>query len=266
MATDQAFWRSNLQVWLASNRTKSGSLIAANPPWKIVFPFTVWNIWKSRNRLVFNRKNRSPKLAAEIVNQAFEFLHCVASPRVQVGKVVKRMCWVRPPLGWKKLKTDGAFNGDAGLVGCGGIVRDERGHWVNGFSKRIGLTNSFEAELWGLREGLLLCCNLNISHLVIELDAKAIVNVLGNLSYVNHVISPILDDCRMLVSRFQHIWIKHCYREVNKCADSLVRLSFTQDADFSSFLSPSVDIFDVFEDDLNGIYFDRLCPEPFVFS
>ena len=53
---------------------------------------------------------------------------------------------------------------------------------------------------------------------------------------------------------------------MNRCADSLARLSFTQDADFPSFLSPSVDIFDVFEDDFNGIYFDRLCPEPFVFS
>ena len=41
--------------------------------------------------------------------------------------MVKRMCWERPLLGWKKLNTDGAFNGDAGLAGCGGIVRDERG-------------------------------------------------------------------------------------------------------------------------------------------
>ena len=38
------------------------------PPWKIVFPFAVWNIWKSRNRFVFSSKNRNLKLAAEIVN------------------------------------------------------------------------------------------------------------------------------------------------------------------------------------------------------
>lgn len=37
-ATDQAFWRSNLQGWLASNGTKSGSLIAANPLGKLFFP------------------------------------------------------------------------------------------------------------------------------------------------------------------------------------------------------------------------------------
>ena len=121
------------------------------------------------NHIYKDGHSRSPKLAVEIANQAFEFLHCTASPRVQFCKVVKRICWERPLRGWKKLNTDGAFNGDIGLAGCGGIVRDERGQWVNGFSKRIGLTNSFEAELWGLRKGLSLCCNLNMFHLEIEL-------------------------------------------------------------------------------------------------
>ena len=41
-----------------------------------------------------------------------------------------------------------------------------------GFSRRIGFTSSFEAELCGLREGLTLCSNLNISALIVELDAK----------------------------------------------------------------------------------------------
>ena len=111
----------------------------------------------------------------------------------------------------------------------------------------------------GLREGLLLCCNLNISHLEIELDAKAVVEVLGRLSYVNNIISPILDDCRLLVSRFQQVRIKHCFRVVNRYADSLARLSLTQDADSSSFVNLPVDLFNV-------MYFNRTCPKPFVFS
>ena len=139
------------------------------------------------------------------------------------------------------------------------IYNIKRGQWVNGFSKRIGLINSFEADLWGLREGLLLCCNLNISHLEIELDAKAVVEVLGRLSYVNNIISPILDDCRLLVSRFQQVRIKHCFRLVNRYADSLARLSLTQDADSSSFVNLPVDLFNV-------MYFNRTCPKPFVFS
>ena len=63
--------------------------------------------------------------------------------------MVKRIRWERPLQGWKKLNMDGAFNGDIGLVGCGGIVRDERGWWVNGFRKQIGITPSIHAAAQG---------------------------------------------------------------------------------------------------------------------
>ena len=73
------------------------------------------------------------------------------------------------------------------------MVRDDASRWVMGFSRSIGMTNSFAAELWGLREGLLLCSN-HINALEVKLDAKSIVDALGNPSYVNNVISPLLDE------------------------------------------------------------------------
>ena len=94
------------------------------------------------------------------------------------------------------MNTDGALCTHSGSAGCGGVVRDDRGEWVAGFSRRIGATNSFMAELWGLRDGLILCSNLHLPSLIIELDAKAIVDALLNLNYENNVISPILEDCR----------------------------------------------------------------------
>lgn len=84
-----------------------------------------------------------------------------------------------------------------------------------GFTKSIGLTSNFVAELWGLRDELMICCNLNISSLVVELDAKVIVDVLGNFDYVNNVISHILDDCRFLAFCFQRIRFKYYYRQAN---------------------------------------------------
>ena len=144
------------------------------------------------------------------------------------------------------------------------MIRDDAKRWILGFSKCIGITSSFAAELWGLREGLILSCNLNITFLEIELDAKAIVDVLDNPSYVNNIISPILDDCRLLASCIPQIRIKHCFCQANRCADSLPRMSFSLDVDFSFFDSSHVDLVDVFEDDLNGVYFNRICPKPDV--
>ena len=76
------------------------------------------------------------------------------------------------------------------------------------------------AELWGLRDGLMMCCNLNISsHLVVKLDAKSIVDVLGKFDYVNNVISLILYDWRLLVSCFYWIKFNYYYRQANRCAN-----------------------------------------------
>ena len=41
-------------------------------------------------------------------------------------------------------------------------------------------------------------------------------------------------------------------------------MSVSLDSVFSSFHSLSVDLLDVFEDDLNGVNVNRLCPEPDV--
>ena len=112
-----------------------------------------------------------------------------------------------------------------------------------------------------MREGLQLCCNLNISCLEVEMDAKTIVDAVGNPDYVNNIISPILDDCRLLISKFHRVRFKHCFRQANQCADGLAKKSLRMTADFLRYDSSPVDILDVFEEDLNGMYSVRICPD-----
>ena len=162
------------------------------------------------------------------------------------------------------MNTDGALCTHSSSVGCGGVVRDDRGEWMASFSRRIGAKNSFMAKLWGLRDGLILCCNLHLPSLIIELDAKAIVDAFLNSNYENNVFSPILDDCRQLMTQFHRIQFKHFYREANRCADALARRGAEQDIDFISFRSLPEDILNVFMDDFSGMHFNRHCPDPIV--
>ncbi|KAF3972033.1 hypothetical protein CMV_004428 [Castanea mollissima] len=169
----------------------------------MLFSFAIWMIWKSRNQTVFSSKAQNLKISSEIENLFIEFMYCANSPRCLVPRVVVACRWEKPPEGWIKLNTDGCAAGSMGLASCGGVVRDSHGEWIFGFSRHIGITNSFVVELWGLRDGLMLCSNLNIPSLIVELDAKSIVEIFCKVGYVNDVISPILDDCKMLITKFQ---------------------------------------------------------------
>ena len=79
------------------------------------------------------------------------------------------------------------------------------GDWIGGFSKSIGFTTSFIAELWALRDRLTLYDNLHFNAVDIEIDAKAIVDLLTNPLYTNQFAMPIVDDCRQLISQIAQV-------------------------------------------------------------
>ena len=131
-----------------------------------------------------------------------------------------------------KLNTDGSANTSTGSAGGGGLIRDEGGNWILGFSRKIGKVNSFMAETWALRDGLLLCQHLKLNAVIIKLDAKALVDALNNPLLSNSIISPLFEDYKHLAAQLPHVSIKHSYREGNRCADRLASIALSQAMNF----------------------------------
>ena len=54
----------------------------------------------------------------------------------------------------------------------GGVLRDSNGSWVKGFSRKIGTSNCLLAELWALRDDLIMARNIHVEE---KLDRKSVV-------------------------------------------------------------------------------------------
>ena len=132
------------------------------------------------------------------------------------------------------------------------------------FSRSIGCGDSFMAELWRLRDGLTLCIDLQLTAADVQLDAKAVVQLLANSSSSNLCALPLLDDCRKLVSQIGQVRISHCFREANCCADFLARLGNHQDNCFVLHHDPPVDLLGLLSSDRVGVFHIRSISDPFL--
>ena len=135
-----------------------------------------------------------------------------------------------------------------------------------GFSGKIGIASSLMAELWAIRDGLMLCVDRNLVMVEIELDAKSVVDMLRNSNYTNNSLLPIIEDCRKLISMIPQIRINHCYQEANGSAEYLARKGTDQDQIFIVMDNPPEDMTAIVESDLFGVGVARRCPELLVVS
>ena len=136
-----------------------------------------------------------------------------------------------------KLNTDGSALGNPGRAGGGGVIRDHLGHWIKGFSRALGTTNSFIAELWALRDGLIIFKDLGLSNLIVELDALSVIHMLSSDKSCP-IMEPLLSDYRSLFKAIPNKRIQHIYREANQYADALARLGSSVIFSFVVFVEP----------------------------
>ena len=71
------------------------------------------------------------------------------------------------------------------------------------------------AELWGLRDGLVLAKNLNVRKLLIEIDAQAVVDIISTHYDHSHPYNSLIVDCRSFLQYFEEAHISYIHREGN---------------------------------------------------
>lgn len=68
-----------------------------------------------------------------------------------------------------------------------------------GIYRYIGFATNITTKLWALRDGLIIAKQLGISQLVMEMDAKVIVDLVQLNKSPNNSYFALLNDCRFLL-------------------------------------------------------------------
>lgn len=76
---------------------------------------------------------------------------------------------------WIFNSTDGVVARDSGYAATGGVARDHEGNWIVGFSRFLGVCSPFEAEVWGILDGILILLNMGFGKISILSDNLEVV-------------------------------------------------------------------------------------------
>jgi ribonuclease HI len=128
-----------------------------------------------------------------------------------------------PVLKEAKLFTDGGSRGNPGPSAIGYVILDMNDQVVAKKSKYLGITTNNQAEYQGLKEGLELCREMNISSVRVFMDSLLVVNqIKGVYKVKNRDLWPTYESIKELITSFKEVTITHVPRELNKIADGMV--------------------------------------------
>jgi ribonuclease HI len=257
------FFSLGLNRWLDWNITTL-HIGSKHDNWQIFFRVAVYELWKDRNSLVFNRKSLIENQLLYLATNQANFITSSSNLHVESNLYPSKrsieVSWTPPPHDHYKVNVDGSHKKSSGISTCGGLIRDSNGKCIRGFYNRLGSCSAVWAELWALRIGIEMANQLNIKNVIFEMDSLVVVNMVNLGSSPNAFLQPLLQE---VITLLHHPgWstsVCHVYREANRCADLLANLGHTSldfNCNFIDVFSPTLKL--LLEDDVRGVSFPRL--------
>lgn len=128
------------------------------------------------------------------------------------------------------LHTYGSWQRGMNRMGGWGVIRDENGRWVSGFSTMMGAGDAFKVVLTSLHKGLLHTWELELRNVVSCVDFLEVQHVLTNNGDVqNYWHKEVILLIRTLLARNCNVSVVHIPREMNTVANALAKLAIIDD-------------------------------------
>ncbi|MBA0628426.1 hypothetical protein Godav_023151 [Gossypium davidsonii] len=79
---------------------------------------------------------------------------------------------------WVHLFTDGAVDRGFGAASAGGVLRDQNKDWILGYNHYVKKCMVFEAEVWGILDGMLISLSKGFNRVMIHSNNLEVVQAL----------------------------------------------------------------------------------------
>jgi len=247
---------ADFREWLHQNLYGSH----VDPYWPTKFTIILWYIWKWRCAICHNNIMEIPRDIGEFMLYRFkEIIKALDQTKTKTTtgrskSVEQEVRWERPRKGWMRLNTDGSVKGNVGSAGAGGVIRNDRGEWVSGFSEYLGHCSSMTAELKALLRGLKLASRMGITKLEIRVDSKVVVELVSGKRKEQPQYHFLISQCKQMICEGGwEVELMHCFRETNHVADKLANIGTTGRLGVTLYQNPPMEI-------QSMLYYDSLGP------
>lgn len=136
------------------------------------------------------------------------------------------------------MNIDGCMKGPSGSIGAGGLLRDNNGNWISGFTANLWKGKIIAAELWGLFFGLRLAWMRGFRSVEVEVDSATVVTLVNQQDNSLHPLHTLIRGCQAYLKMDWHCKLSHIYREKNFSADYLASIGLTYDLGYFESQSP----------------------------
>ncbi|KAM2788728.1 hypothetical protein COP1_009330 [Malus domestica] len=207
------------------------------------YAFGLWRLWKNRNEVVFNGVHRQSSELLEVWSRNIsEFRDATLCEPVgkqpgsqsKIAPLDRGACrWKKPAFGILKVNTDASWCKTTLRTGVGWVCRDFAGLLQGAEGSGAALCHSAAAgEATAIRTALLACIDHGYDNVVIESDAKVIIQMIKHEIDLDFSIECILGDIEVLARRLRSVSFSYVPREGNAAAHSVAKFVFKEGREY----------------------------------
>jgi ribonuclease HI len=155
------------------------------------------------------------------------------------------------------LNVDGSCLGSPIRAGYGGVLRNNAGFYLSGFSGHIQHSSEIlHAELFAIYKGMMLAKKMDISELVCYSDSLHGINLIKGPNMMFDVYDVLIQDIKDLIQQ-SNVTICHTLREENQCVELMAKLGVSSDIELLLCDSPPTYLLSLLKIDVADTLFSR---------